>query len=105
MDQVSFERGVEIGLRTAVAILRAGEGLSAIETQITELKESQEYRRNNGLIAHRAMTEADIFLAVPLAHPGDIGMASTTIDDERVALSRMSWRAAAQPTPETPNAD
>ena len=59
MDQSSFERGLEIGLRTALVIVRQGEGIGGIQRQIEELKELQEARANNGIALNRSMEGAE----------------------------------------------
>ena len=97
IDQKSFERGIEIGLRTALVIIGDGLGAQGIQRQIEELKESQVAR---GIAANKTMIEADIFLPQPLAHPGDFGLPATAIDEERVALSRMSWATPPSPSPD-----
>ena len=97
IDQKSFERGLEIGLRTALVIIGDGLGAQGIQRQIDEIKESQAAR---GLTANKSMVEADIFMPQPLAHPGDFGLPATAIDEERVALSRMSWATPPSPSPD-----
>jgi hypothetical protein len=89
MDQKSFEEGLIIGLNTALAVLRDGGGIPGVTKQRDDLKEMIATRRNRGVEAVSTMVAGDIFCAVPLAHPGDLGFAASPVDEMRVALSTM----------------
>lgn len=93
MDQESFEDGLLLGLNTALVILGRGQGVQGVRGQLASLQRKIDLRRNPGL---QKMVAGDLYVAMPLAHPGDFGLPCGEVDQIRVAAS---MQKPAKPTP------
>lgn len=102
MDQDSFERGLVVGLNTAVVVLldhpECVHLVPTIEGYVAEVREAGAVRRNGGRPVNVVGVEGDLFMARPLAHPGDIGLEASPAEQMRVDLSWMVWRPGNTPT-------
>lgn len=92
-EQEAFEAGVTIGLRAAEAILREGGGIAAVRRHVEQMEDVHRRRRREAS-GIREMEAGDLLLAMPIAHPGDLGLPATPADDWRSAVSSMKLVSA-----------